>query len=860
MTLTFASRLPTTNEYVVASWGQSNNNPKGLRSEASGEATQLLQTNGVDVLVSSVSGSTVTMETSYPDGILVGMELRFILPFYGQSVCPAHAGKGAVIANSGFTLTVTFDVAANILPPAGGLANVFSVADVITLASTALLKAGDRVRFNTGTVPPQLALGTIYWIVGVPTATTATIATTYGGAPLAFATAGATVEVDPLIGGYLYWPDGRGLSYSNIRVLTPYLPEAPGVYPSTTLATLNRAFPAGTAYSDRAAFLDFTFNEGVDGYGAASTAATFTANSLTSAALVGLETDILKGALLQLCDTDIPQIMTVLSNNSGTGQVIFTANWAVQPAGTYAFEVSVPHYRDNPHGRTIGFGFRYPSNHSQPGFKGTGYTYNRPRNRLTPSYVPVSGTGSSAVPVYYMGQMFELGWRMAARLGRRVNIVHLAADASSLERSTLRGGSAGGYTGTPAVTAAGALIGWWTFSTYLDWIPEIGDNLAARFKRLLVTMTPLALTAAGETKPAKFLGEVAFQGESETLTSGRFIYQQLLASVHGWIRTTIHGAGLSYYPNAQDLPVVHAGLSSTWVAVDVTSGSYVQTAIDDWTAIEPAAETFDPSAEPVQVSDPAHYTGLGELHCGNLAGEALASLIDEYVAQAVDDNALEVANMALSLVGETTRVFSIDTRLDQSAQAAECAKFIGVAINELLEGYAWSFATVTKALIAVTIDAVRADWIYAYALPSNLAVPLAVLQPGQTTLDDSVPTELAPYWRAPQANSNSTTLGYKYAIERNANGQLVLYTNIADAVLRYAVRVSAAQQWPMKFKVAVAHKLAAFLAGPFVKGEAGIALAAKLGALADMKAGGAAANDANRNENKPPSQDMPWAR
>lgn len=843
MTLAFASRLPTANEYFVASWGQSNNNPKGLRSEAMVEGTQVVQVNGFDLVVVDIAGTTVTFSgPAQATNSLVGMELRIMRPFYGQSLCPARAGKGLVTANSGNTLTVTWDVVGSI-PPFN--ATGFSFASGSKVSYTAHpYQNGDGISFGGGPTPAELSVGVTYYVTGAA-ANDFQLSATYGGSPITFSTASSGAACFPAIGVYLHWPDGRGLAHSNVRVLTPYLPEAPGAYPSGAPRVPNRSFPASViGYEQAAALLDFTWNEGVDGYGVSNSGGTvtYTATAVVDSSLA-LATDILKGATVQVPGTGNLALVT-----SNTSTQINVASWpGGQPANGSEYEVSVPHYRDNPHNRTVGFGFRAPSNHHQPGFLGTGFVYNRARGRLSPSYVPVSGTGMAAVQAHRMGQMFEMGYRLSARLGRRVNIVHVAADASSLLRSTLRGGSP-------------ATIGWWTTGTFLDWVPEAGDNLAARLRNLIVTATPAALLAEGNTKPAKFLGEVAFQGESETLTSGRFIYSTLLSAVHGWLRAVIHGAGLSYYPNAQDLPVVHAGLGSTWQTLDTLNGGYVQTAIDDWTALDPAADTFSTAAEPVQIADPAHFNGLGELHNGDNAAETLAGLVDDYVSQAVDDNAVEVANMALSFVGETTRVFSLDTRVDTSAQAAECAKFFGPACNELLETYSWSFATRTDALVAVTKDAIRTDWTYAYALPVNLAVPLEVLPPGQTTLDDSVNTEVVPYWRAPGTQTRAAPNGYKFAVERNANGQQVLYTHVADAVLRYCVRVSAATQWPMKFKVALARKLASFLAGPFVKGDGGLTLAAKFDALADAKAGSAAASDANRFENRPPDQEMPWNR
>lgn len=850
--LSFASRLSEANEYLVGSWGQSNQNPKGKVLEAVPSAPHLLVQNGFDALSTASSGGDTVLTLTEPingGGIisptnsLVGMEVRMIRPIYGTSVCIVRTGKGTVTANSATEITVSWDV----LPPSltstftGGFS--WAAANKISFVANPV-QNGDVCVFN-GTpnpLPPEISPAIRYFVVN-RTANDFQISLTQGGAPVAFTPTALATQMNVGFGLSLRWLDDRGLTWPNVRVLTPWMPEAPGLYPAGVPAVPSVVFPANIlTYEDAGLFLPFTFNEGIDGYGASNSGATvsYGASTLTDTSL-SLLTNILKGGYVQVG----AQIRQVASN---TGTVItLTQPWSVVPSAQTEYEAWVPHFRDNPHSRTVGFGFRYPSNHHQPGFLGTGFTYNRPRARLVPSYVPVTGTGNGAKPDYRFGPMFEMGWTLSARIGRRVNIVHLAADASSLVRNTLRGGSP-------------ATLGWWTAGIYLDWIIDTNDNLAYRFRKLLTIMAPAALLAEGNTRPLKYLGESAMQGESETLNAGKTYYGKLLTTIHSWIRTILQPQ--SYYPSPLDFPVVHAGFSDSWIAVDAAGGGYVLSAINDWTAIEPAAETYSMAGFPLQGADPAHMTGLGELMAGDAAAAALAGLIDDYVSQSVDDNEVDICNLALAMFGETAKVFSLDTRIDQSTEAAACKRFFPVARDTVLEGHSWAFATRMTPLIEVTKDTERTDWAHAYALPSNLAAPLEVLPPGAATALPGQPAnEMTPFWRVPSVETGNpkSKTGYLYSVERNSNRQLVLYTNVQSALLRYNIRISGIQV-PMKFKQAVARKLAALLAGAFVKGTEGVALQQRLEALARFDSGDAAAVDANRQQNLPREQSMPWDR
>lgn len=857
--MNFAAQLPEAHEYAVGSWGQSNNNPRGLLSEALPEGPHLLGVNGRDLTVSDLNGlsgagSVVNIAETIAAGTWVGAELRVIHPVYGQAHCPAYVGKATVTGSTASTLIVTWDV--NPVTPVadgGGLAD-FAAANTINYLAH-LYQNGSRIIFGGAPLPPEVTAGVQYFVVN-RTANTFQISLTLGGAPLAFTAVGPGAASLPQLGIYLHYPDGRGLSFSHIRVLTPYLPEITGGYPAGVPAVPNRTFPASiTSYEDAGLFLDFTFNEGVDGYGVSNSGGTVTyaADRVTDSSLA-LLTNVLKGGYIQVGG----QLRQIASNTATA--ILLTVNWTVTPSAATEYEAFVPHYRDNPHSRTVGFGFRYPSNHSQPGYLAPNgsqaTTYNRPRARLTPSYVPVSGTGAAAVPEYRMGQMVEMAWQLSSRIGRRLNVVHLAVDSSSLIHASLLGGA----------TTSNLPVGWWTTAITRDWLIDSATSLAARFRKMLLTMAPAALVAESNTRTLRYLGEAAFQGESETLTIGRNIYHKLLATIHGWLRTIIKTAGYSYYPNAADMPVVHASLNPAWQAVDDVTGGLVQTAIDDWTAADPAALTIDVSDSPTQGLDPAHFNGLGEFRNGDLSGGALGDLIDEFAIQAVDTTGVDIANLALSFIGATARVFSLDTTVDQSTEARVCSQFFQVARDEVLEKHTWSFATKFATLTPVTND--RTDWSFAYALPTNLARPLEVLPPTAVPAL-APPGEMTPWWRNGSASGDPfealdtmivQTPGHRFSVERNVHNELILYTDVDQAVLRYTIRITAQLQVPMQFRIAVARKLAALIAGPLVSGETGARTAMTLEAIARMDAAAANATDANHQQLNPMPQRSPWNR
>lgn len=159
-------------------------------------------------------------------------------------------------------------------------------------------------------------------------------------------------------------------------------------------------------------------------------------------------------------------------------------------------------------------------------------------------------------------------------------------------------------------------------------------------------------------------------------------------------------------------------------------------------------------------------------------------------------SAVNICNLALSHIGDEANLSSLT---EQSVQAEHCNRFYPVVRRLLIERHTWSFST-RRTELAELSDDPPASWGFAYSLPAQCIKPFAVLLPSST--DDSQSEE--------------------YILESLANGTKVLYTNAEDATLRYAVDVTDTTKFTPMFDVALSHLLAAYIAGPIIKGREGM--------------------------------------
>jgi hypothetical protein len=220
-----------------------------------------------------------------------------------------------------------------------------------------------------------------------------------------------------------------------------------------------------------------------------------------------------------------------------------------------------------------------------------------------------------------------------------------------------------------------------------------------------------------------------------------------------------------------------------------------------------------------------------------------------------------ICNLALSHLGDTANVKSIAPP-DSSVQAQLCARFYYVARNALLEMAAWGFATRRAKLAEIAITppvGAPADWRphpwrHVYAVPAAMLNALAVVSADAPddyeawfgpVEQDHFPPYPQGYLPVPGA---PLYVPQPYSIEARADGSQVVLTNVPDAVIRYTTVVSDTTKFSPLFLLALSYLLASMLAGPIIKGDAGITVAEQQLQLFNACKGQATASDANQRK------------
>ena len=199
---------------------------------------------------------------------------------------------------------------------------------------------------------------------------------------------------------------------------------------------------------------------------------------------------------------------------------------------------------------------------------------------------------------------------------------------------------------------------------------------------------------------------------------------------------------------------------------------------------------------------------------------------------------IDICNLALSHLGDTATIASLDPP-EGSAQAEHCARFYPIARDSLLEMHAWGFAT-RRAKLALLASG-WPEWSYAYAQPADALNIIAVLPPNSS--DD--------YSSGVPDSAGGPYVPQPFSCEINETGASVIYTDQADAVLRYSASVSDPTRFSPLFTMTLSWHLASMLAGPIIKGDAGAAEAKRCIQLADAIARKAALFDAVQDRGQP---------
>lgn len=657
--------------------------------------------------------------------------------------------------------------------------------------------------------------------------------------------------------GYMVFPDA--VKYPEVRVLTPYQPEGDGsnAVPYVAGSPMNpptHILPVGTTHENWGLFLPLTFLEGIASHGVSDVSDSYTvpeahpcqASSSGDFDVLNTSGGIIEnafaGGYLRVTHEAGTSWARIDTNDGATPNAKFTliGGWtgdgnpsigAGFPAESdFIYEAWVPHHDNSPSAYYPGPGFRYPNNESQPSVHGNGEILNLPRRQAIPCYGD------------WFGAMVEFGWQMAAQLGKRVNILNLACNETTL--IPRYSANIEGFKGT---------LGWWDNLLMSDWALSKTGGLPDRLKLLIETMAPNALLAEGSTKELKILGIVMMMGEEDaTSPAGREIYARTMSDFITWLRKTVKEAGLSPYVNSE-IPVIHPEISEDPWELSYDTDGLVNAGIREIMAADEFGETFDPDdlGAPKYSFDSSHFTGQGEAMMGELAAIEMASLVNRslgYGSAIVTDNQqgdLAICNRALALVGQGQKITSLDPTVDETVAADLCARFYFEVRDELIGSHAWDFAL--RRLALVEAAAKPTTWLYAYVVPPDVLSIIGVMPPEST--DDHAITWRPGYGIWESQYGLIMSVGYamqSMAIEQGAGGTKVIYTNVQNAILRYVSRVVDTTRYSPNFRMALAHKLAAALAGPILKGEAGIATKERMEAIARVYSAEARVQDANQ--------------
>jgi hypothetical protein len=137
---------------------------------------------------------------------------------------------------------------------------------------------------------------------------------------------------------------------------------------------------------------------------------------------------------------------------------------------------------------------------------------------------------------------------------------------------------------------------------------------------------------------------------------------------------------------------------------------------------------------------------------------------------------LQISNKAIARL-PAKEIASID---ENSLEARECRRFYPDAVGDLLAANDWSFANQRVILAPLETDR-PAEWVYAYAVPSNLGGAIRVI-PDWDTLGLSIPV---PFPGDPYAEFWASELA-KYSAPYEIQGS-TLFTNAANATLDFTI-------------------------------------------------------------------------
>ncbi len=203
---------------------------------------------------------------------------------------------------------------------------------------------------------------------------------------------------------------------------------------------------------------------------------------------------------------------------------------------------------------------------------------------------------------------------------------------------------------------------------------------------------------------------------------------------------------------------------------------------------------------------------------------------------------VDICNLALAYLGDAAIVSSINPP-DGSAQSSHCARFYPIARDQLQEMHTWSFTT-TRIQLAIAPTNPATSWKYAYQAPSG-ALNFLEIMDSQASAEYVASVQL-PYtsFGVPIPNVG-IGVPQPFQVEIDGNGNVIILTDQQNAVLRYTVSISDPTKFGPLFTDALAWLLASKLAGPLLKGDAGLKSAQACMQAFRMAFGEATESDSN---------------
>lgn len=212
---------------------------------------------------------------------------------------------------------------------------------------------------------------------------------------------------------------------------------------------------------------------------------------------------------------------------------------------------------------------------------------------------------------------------------------------------------------------------------------------------------------------------------------------------------------------------------------------------------------------------------------------------------------VDICNLALGYLGDTATVASIDPP-EGSAQAQHCARFYPMAVGMMLESHDWNFITSRVFLAEVDLgdDCLYGRWQYAYAVPASANTIISVLPKSMypqhwfSGWDDSY------YWGPRFPLEFERDYRKDFQIEMMGGKQIIL-SNDCDAIARFTTNEVQAGQFPALFTNGLSWLLASMIAGPLLKGDAGMKQAADCLKQSQVWTEMAKSQDSNQQHNAP---------